>query len=193
MDMISKIVELINSIDKAQKIIAIDGRAASGKTTLANKLSVILNAGLIHTDDFFLPLELRNEKRLSEAGGNIHYERFITEVLPWLRQEAGFSYNAFDCKAMSFAKRVDVPRGRVRIVEGSYSQHPRFSDYADIKIFVTVSPENQYNRIVQRNGKERAEQFKSRWIPMEEKYFSEFKISDRADLIVCSDCGKLHI
>ena len=38
-------------------------------------------------DDFFLPPALRTPERRSEPGGNVHYERFLTEVLPNLRSE----------------------------------------------------------------------------------------------------------
>ena len=61
-------------------IIAIDGRAASGKSTLAQQLGELLDADVIHMDDFFLPPSLRTKERLSEPGGNVHYERFAEEV-----------------------------------------------------------------------------------------------------------------
>ena len=36
-------------------IVAIDGYGASGKSTIAERLSVRTGAGLVRTDDFFLP------------------------------------------------------------------------------------------------------------------------------------------
>ena len=69
------------------KIIAIDGRAAAGKTTLATLLSQVLTAEIIRMDDFFLPAELRTAERLAQSGGNIHYERFCAEVLPNLKKK----------------------------------------------------------------------------------------------------------
>jgi energy-coupling factor transporter ATP-binding protein EcfA2 len=60
-------------------VISIDGSSASGKTTLAKNLASLLNGETVHCDDFFLPAELRTEKRLNEAGGNIHYERLKAE------------------------------------------------------------------------------------------------------------------
>ena len=75
---------------EAPYVIAIDGRAASGKSTMGQQLAQILGAGLVHMDDFFLPLELRTEQRLRTPGGNVHYERFREEVLPHLRQPEPF-------------------------------------------------------------------------------------------------------
>ena len=52
-------------------VIAIDGRAASGKTTMAGALRLILGGSVISMDDFFLPPELRTEARLSQPGEKI--------------------------------------------------------------------------------------------------------------------------
>ncbi|NMD39084.1 MAG: uridine kinase, partial [Christensenellaceae bacterium] len=62
-------------------IMAIEGRAASGKTTLANFLGKKYNATIFHIDDFFLPIKLQTPKRLSKAGENIDHERFLYEIL----------------------------------------------------------------------------------------------------------------
>ncbi len=164
-------------------IVAIDGRAASGKSTLAAQLSAILKAGLIHMDDFFLPPALRSAERLAEAGGNVHYERFAEEMLPQLRNTDAFSYICFDCSQMAMGEPRTVASSPYRIVEGSYSNHPTFGDYADLKILCDIDPEIQMQRILNRNGEELAEMFRTRWIPMEEKYFETFHIRDKADLI----------
>ena len=58
------------------RTLAIDGRAAAGKSTAAALLAAALGAGVVHMDDFFLPAALRTPQRLSEPGGNVHYERF---------------------------------------------------------------------------------------------------------------------
>ena len=61
--MIEQIKQLLK--EKEYVVIAIDGCAASGKTTLAKKLSNMFSASVIHMDDFFLPLEKRTEERVS--------------------------------------------------------------------------------------------------------------------------------
>lgn len=166
------------------KIIAIDGRAASGKTTLAENLSKILTADVIHMDDFFLPPALRTEDRLSEPGGNIHYERFTEEILPFLRKEPPFSYRIFDCSQIDYNGSQTISSVPFRIVEGAYSCHPLFGAYADLKIFSDISPAEQLQRIRKRNGSEMAEIFRNRWIPMEENYYTHFQIKEKAALIL---------
>ena len=167
------------------KIIAIDGRSASGKTTLANQLKIILDAGVIHMDDFFLPPSLRTKMRYEEAGGNIHYERFKEEVLPFLKKNTAFSYRIFDCKKLNFhGNRMIWANSRWRIVEGAYSHHRNFGNYADLKVFYDISPEEQIRRISERNGVRAAGTFQKKWIPLEEKYIRTFSIDKNADLII---------
>ena len=165
-------------------VIAIDGRAGSGKSTLAEALSVLLAADVVHMDDFFLPLKLRSEERLSAPGGNVHYERFKAEVLPKLRSADGFSYNVFSCSEMRINSSREVKSPDYRIVEGSYSLHPEFGDYWDVAVFCAIRPEKQLERITKRDGAEYAEMFRTRWIPMEEKYFKAFDICMKADIIL---------
>ena len=70
------------------------------------------------------------------------------------------------------------------VVEGSYSHHPEFGDYADLKVFSTVDAETQTERIISRNGEEAAEMFRSRWIPMEEEYFRAYSVEENAHIVV---------
>jgi uridine kinase len=165
-------------------VIAIEGRAASGKSTMADQLATVLEAGVIHMDDFFLPAALRTESRLAEPGGNIHYERFSHEVLPKLRSTAAFEYQMFDCAAMTLGASRFVNASKWRIVEGAYSGHPNFGSYYDFRVFSDVSPTEQLNRIENRNGLDMAKVFAERWIPMEERYFKHFGIPEARDCIV---------
>ena len=164
------------------RIIAIDGRAASGKSTKAELLSSILGAPVIHMDDFFLPPALRTEDRLAQPGGNVHYERFAEEVLPGLQSDATFSYRIFDCSRMDFHGTRSIPAAPIRIVEGSYAHHPALGDYADLRVFSTVDKQEQMARILRRNGEKMAEMFRGRWIPMEEAYFRHFAIREKAHI-----------
>lgn len=180
------LLESMARLDKpgTAQVVALDGRAASGKTTMAAQLSRILDVGVIHMDDFFLPLPLRSESRLQEPGGNVHYERFAQEVLPEIAQPEAFCYRRFDCCKMDFGDIRTVAAATWRIVEGAYSCHPRFGNYADIKVFCDVTPAEQMRRIKQRNGAEGARRFAERWIPLEERYLAHFQIAQKADVIL---------
>lgn len=174
-------------IDKMQGknlVIAIDGRSASGKTTLANLLGEQVGARVVHMDDFFLPVGLRTKERLEMPGGNVHYERFREEVLPFIQKEQSFSYVRFDCGAMAFGERIHLGAASVTIVEGAYSCHPMLGEYMGLKIFLDIDSKLQMQRIIARNGVEKAKDFQNRWIPMEEAYFSTFSIKENADVVI---------
>lgn len=165
-------------------VIAIDGRAGAGKSTLAQILSDILDAPIIQMDDFFLPPVLRTSSRLNESGGNVHYERFCEEVVPFLKENVPFSYRCFDCRIMDYNGKKEIVKSPWCIVEGSYSMHPSFGTYMDYAIFCDVSSEEQFVRIRLRNGDKMLQRFVDTWIPMEEQYFETEQIRERCDSIL---------
>lgn len=167
-----------------QVIIAIDGRCASGKSTMAHMLSEITGAGVVHMDDFYLPMELRTKERLAQPGGNVHYERFQEEVLTHLKAGNTFAYRRFDCSRMQLGEYRKVENVSICVVEGAYSCHPVFGEYADVRVFSHVEPTEQLRRIKERDGEAVLSMFKERWIPMEEKYFAAYHIMDGIDMIV---------
>ncbi len=180
------ILQAAASLEKeGTKVIAIDGRAASGKTTLANMLEEILAVDVIRMDDFFVPPALRSEERFAQPGNNIHYERYMEEVLPYICQPESFSYHIFDCSVMDYNGEQVIKNSNWRLVEGAYSTHPRFGDYADLKVFFDIGKEEQMLRIIERNGEAMAQMFKERWIPMEEAYYHTFRIKQNADIVIC--------
>ena len=178
--LISKLESLKNK--KNPVIVAIDGMCASGKTTLSSLLSSVLSAPVYHMDDFFLPPIKRTKERLSEPGGNVDYERFRTDVLNPLLLGKPFTFRPFDCSVMALSEPVSCAPAPLSIVEGSYSCHPTLEKDYDFKIFLSVDPEAQLERIRARNGEKMLQCFKNEWIPMENRYFEAFSIREKADV-----------
>lgn len=168
---------------KDRVLIALDGRCASGKTTLAQKLSEELDANIIHMDDFFLRPCQRTKERLEKPGGNVDRERFFSEVLIPLNENKRFSYRAYNCQSGGFSEEIIVRPKRLTIVEGSYSCHPDLWDYYDLHVFLSVSAKVQLERIRARNP-DSVLNFKKKWIPLEEKYFKAFHIMDNCELVI---------
>jgi len=184
----SKFIPLFSKIDNAMKhhphvILAVDGDAAAGKTTLAGIINLIYNCNIVPMDHFFLRPEQRSEKRLAEPGGNIDYERFKNEVSDFLISSKPFSYQPFDCRIWDFGKEIFVEPNKLTVVEGSYALHPNLSDIYDIKVFLSVDKEEQMQRIVLRNGPEMSEKFRDIWIPMEKRYHQSYNIQSSCDLV----------
>lgn len=167
---------------KNKAIIAIDGRCASGKTTLAENLSRKYDAAVIHMDDFFLQPYQRTKERLDTPGGNFDRERFEREVLIPLSSGKRFSFRPFVCKTMSFGEMIHIEENRLVIIEGSYSCHPDLYDYYDLHIFSDIDNSIQYERLLRRNP-DRISDFKEKWIPMEEKYFDYYDIKNKCEII----------
>ena len=170
----------------APLLIALDGRCAAGKTTLANRLAEQYGWGVIHLDDFFLQPAQRTSQRLAEPGGNLDRERLISEVLlPLTRHRPGV-YRVFDCRTMGFAAVPrPLPAAPVVLLEGSYACHPDLWPLCGLHVFLTVDPGEQLRRLTARNPA-RLQDFRTRWIPMEEQYFRYFHIPETCDLTLVS-------
>lgn len=163
--------------------LAIDGRCAAGKTTLARELSAALGAPVVHMDDFFLPFEKRTPGRLAQPGGNFDLERFMEEVYAPLSRGEAFSYGVFDCSRGVIGAERTIPRAGVVIVEGAYSLHPELQPLYGLRIFCDVDAETQLARLKKRESAASFENFVKKWIPMEEKYLAAFNIEGVCDVV----------
>ncbi len=164
-------------------VIALDGFCASGKTTLAEFFEIQYGARVIHTDDFYLPREMRSDERYAEPGGTIHYERLMEEVISRLSAPS-LSYGVFSHETFSIVKTRVLPFARITVIEGAYASHPFFGEYADLRCFMETDPGSQRERILSRNGAERLKLFEARWIPYERNYEAAFGIREKADFII---------
>lgn len=171
---------LFSSLSKGA-VIGIDGRCASGKTTLSRALEQEFSCRTVHMDDFFLPPPMRTDTRLKTPGGNVHFERFLSEAAPHLK-DARLVYRAFDCASLTFFDRT-LPPAPFTVVEGSYSMHPALRELYDLKIFLSVDENEQRRRILAREGA-RAQNFFDKWIPLEELYFRTFDIESLCDIVL---------
>lgn len=171
--------------EKAYPAVAVlDGRCGSGKTTLANLCSKVLEIPVVRMDDFFLPLSLRTNERYAQPGGNLHWERFQAQVLPALGTGRGFSYQVFSCKEGAIVGERNISPSNLVLVEGSYALHPAFGHFYQQAFFCDVSAQEQSRRLLARSGQEAYLQFASRWIPMEERYFAACQVEKRCQMTV---------
>ena len=165
-------------------VLALEGGAATGKSTRGKQLAAYFSAPLISMDDFFLPLPLRTEERFSQPGGNVHYERVKAEVLEPLAAGKSAEYGVFDCSKMAVGQTARAEARDVVIVEGAYALHPELREFFHLKVLVTVDPEVQKERILRRNGAEMLRRFLEEWIPLEQTYFEACAVKDCCDIIL---------
>lgn len=166
-----------------QVVIAIDGNCTAGKTTLASVLKKEYDCNVFHMDDFFLRPEQRTAERYAQPGGNVDYERFHEEVLLPLKTEEAFSYHPFSCKTFTLSESVQVMPKQLNIVEGTYCLHPYLDGVYNLKLFLSIDPELQKQRIYQRPHHVQS-RFFTDWIPMEKLYFDFYGIPGLADIKV---------
>ena len=164
-------------------IVAIDGRCASGKTTLAAELQARYGFAVVHMDHFFLRPEQRTPERYAQPGGNVDYERVLAEVLEPLRRGETVEYRPFDCQSGALSAPVRLEPSPVVVVEGSYSCCPALWDCYDLRVFLTVEPEEQLRRLTEREG-DYVRTFQERWIPLEERYFSACRVEERCGWVL---------
>ncbi len=169
---------------KTPILLAIDGRCAAGKTTLAKALCQECGCNVVHMDDFFLPPCERTAERMAQEGGNIDQERFLAQVLEPLKRMEAVIYRPYLCKEQMFGEELHLAPRQVCVIEGAYAAHPRFAHAYDLMIFMTADRDTQLRRIAQRNGPDGRKAFEEMWIPMEERYFSKYKIQEKCRITV---------
>jgi uridine kinase len=180
----ARVYELLRK--KPRVIIAIDGNCSAGKTTAAAKLGALLHANVFHMDDYFLQPHMRTPERLAQPGGNVDAERFLRDILLPVSTGKPAYVEPYDCHLDRLLSPEQVAPRAVSIVEGAYSLHPVLAPYYDIKIFFRIAPALQMERIRARNGERMLELFRSRWIPLENTYFSTLDIERSCDISVHS-------
>lgn len=164
---------------KSPVIVAIDGVCGGGKTTLGEWLAMQYDCNLFHMDDFFLRREQRTKERYEQPGGNVDYERFYEEILKPVLGGKECLYRKFDCGTFSLGEAKRIAWKRLNIVEGSYSQHPYFGNSYQLCVFLDLSPEEQYRRLLDRVP-EKINRFVEEWIPLENQYFEAYGIRDKS-------------
>lgn len=169
---------------KERVLVAAEGGAGSGKTTLAALLARHYGCPVFHMDDFFLRPEQRTPDRLAEPGGNVDRERFLEEVLLPLTRGETVRHRRYDCHSGQLLPPAETAPAALTVVEGSYCMHPALAEYYDLSVFLRIAPEVQRSRILTRNGPEAAQRFFDLWIPMENRYFEATNAADRCDLIL---------
>lgn len=178
----SKIQESLEQNPKT--ILAIDGMAASGKTTFARTLAEKFDGQVFHMDDFFLPPQMKSKERLALAGENIHWERFLEEVLIPLKEDREIIYQKYDCQKDSLEEPIRVKAGNFIIIEGVYALHPKLLPYYQIKIFMSVDKISQKERLSRRETPLIFDRYLDEWLPLENSYFQAFNIPDICDFIL---------
>ncbi len=165
-------------------LVTVDGPCASGKTTFASCLAGILDAAVVHTDDYVVPHSMKTNERLALPGGNCDAERLMREVVtPW-RGGLPVLVSRYDCHADRLLPPEALPDCGVLVLEGSYCNLPAIREAADVRFFLDTAPEIRESRLRDRESPESLQMFYERWIPLEDTYFSAFGLPDDGCIVL---------
>jgi chloramphenicol 3-O-phosphotransferase len=150
------------------RLIAIDGGAGAGKTSLAAELAAAVpDAAVLHLDDL-----------LDGWAGQFGYrERLHAEVLGPLAAGRPGSYRRYDWPAGRFADRVAVPVNRYLIVEG-VSALWGCAPYWSVGVFLDLPRAERERRWAGRDGAPQPEW--AGWLDAEDRFFAEHPVPPNA-------------
>lgn len=180
---IKRIAELVGNGKPV--LIAIDGRCGSGKSTMGQWMQEHFDCNLFHMDDFYLPFARRIPGWEKIASANMDLVRFLEQVITPVKRGEQIAYKAYNAHKDFYVSSIIGPK-ELNIVEGSYCHHPRLREEYDITIFLTCEAAEQEARLRAREG-EHFKSYQDRWIPLEERYFTQFAIEEKSDLVIHTD------
>ncbi len=164
--------------DRSGRLVAIDGPAGSGKTTLAAALAqragdAGLGVTVVATDDV-----LRGWDGLADLG-----PRLRAEVVEPLRAGRDGAYRRYDWHARRTAETVAVPLVDLVVLEGVGSGHLGYDDTLSALAWVEAPPDLRRARGLARDGEELAAYWDA-FVPDEDLLHARERTRDRADLLV---------
>ena len=168
-------------------LVTLDGPCASGKTTLAQKLSQVFQGEVVHTDDYVVPHALKTPERLAVPGGNCDVERLAREVVIPFKSGNPVRYRRYDCRKDVLLPEEQLSDSKVLILEGSYCNLPGIREYADVRLFLDTPWEIRKARLLKRESAASLQQFYDRWIPLENAYFEAYHLPGDGDIVIKGD------
>lgn len=161
------------------RLVAIDGPAGSGKTTLAAAVAAGCGAhgasvGVIHLDDLYAGW--------TGLDGDL-WPRLSAQVLEPLRRGRDGRFQRYDWVAGAFAEWVDVPRPDVLVIEGCGSGRRAGDPVRSVLVWVEADDDLRLARGLERDGTAALPQWE-RWMTQERALYAREGTRGRADITV---------
>jgi len=161
-------------------LIAIDGRAGAGKTTLAasfyEELSADKTVAVIHMDDLYDGWENALSERLTQT---------LESIVKSHQSKVAFEIDIFNWQSMSFdSKRVIHPVD-ILILEGVGAGQKVVRDAGATLYWLDIDAEEGIQRVLNRDGNQIASQMKQ-WQIAQEIHFMRDKTRENAEHIQSS-------
>ena len=161
------------------RLICVDGPAGSGKTTLAEELSQLSGAPVLHMDDMF-----------EGWGGLPRITDQLESLLPPLASGRAGTYRRWDWPGNSWAETVLVPPAPLLVLEGVGSGAAAYAELVTVLAWVEVPYDLRMSRGLERGGVGVAENWRQ-WAIDEQQLFDREGTRERADLVLDGRTGSL--
>jgi uridine kinase len=176
MQLIDALAEIAHSID--QPIIAIDGPAGAGKTTLASTISLALSPRIsttvIHMDELYPGWESALGEELSNT---------LTWLTSCHKAKKPLLYSSFNWEANEFANPKSHPSTHLLILEGVASAQIAIEETLATSIWLDLDPLIGYQRVIDRDG-ENISRKMTQWLVMQEQHFAADRTKERCEFLL---------
>ena len=176
MQLIEALSEITQEVD--QPIIAIDGPAGAGKTTLASTISLALlprmSTTIIHMDELYPGWE--------NALGDE-----LTKTLIWLtschKAKKPLIYSSFNWVTNEFHEAKTHPSTQLLILEGVASAQLPIEESLATSIWLDLDPEIGFRRVIERDGENISLEMK-KWLVTQEQHFAADRTKERCEFLL---------
>lgn len=180
MNIVSALEELMAEPSRcgATHIIAIDGRAGAGKTTLASELFLALSTNhkvsLIHLDEIYAGWELALSHTLTES---------LSKILESVKRGETATFPVYDWKEGEFNSTREISPCDLIIIEGVGSAQSLVREFATATILIDIDPDTGLRRVLERDGAAIEEEM-IQWQIREEEHFHADATRENVDFIL---------
>ncbi|MEY2635011.1 MAG: hypothetical protein RIS75_951, partial [Actinomycetota bacterium] len=127
------------------RLICIDGRAGSGKTTCALALQELLpQSSIIHMDDLYHGWTEDLDDSLAT--------RILEQIISPMLVGESSKYQRFNWFLNDFDDWVEISPSAIVILEGVASSHPLIRQHASLSVWIEIDPELGAQRVLARDG-----------------------------------------
>ncbi len=176
MQLIDALLDLCSEI--TQPIIAIDGPAGAGKTTLAHDIKLALaqrySVTEIHMDDLYDGWDNALTHQLTDV---------LTHLVTAHKKSAAISLSTYDWRAGVFSPVAEIEKSELLILEGVGSGQMAVRDSLAALIWIDIEESEGLARVIARDGKEIESQMR-KWLATQEQHFLSEGTQNAADFVL---------
>lgn len=176
MDLIDALSDLCKDI--SQPIIAIDGPAGAGKTTLAHDIKLALaqrySISEIHMDDLYDGWDNALTAQLTDV---------LTHLVAAHKKSDAISLSTYDWHKGEFSPATQLERTELLILEGVGSGQISIRDSLAALIWIDIEDSQGLARVLERDGREIEGQMK-KWLSTQEQHFRDEGTQNAADFVL---------